>query len=98
MIWRNYLILMYCLVKNLKSQSRKILSSFLYEIHRGFFVGKVNYKFSQDFIKYINGCKLPEKAIVIIENKVTYEGFDIYYINCKSKVVNMDGNIFFESS
>ena len=85
-----------CILKNIKSQTRIVLTSYLYEVQVNVFVGVLNYKLSQDIL---NGLKEKvqgkEQAIFISSNKKAVEGFDIQYINCPNRKVDFDGLTLF---
>lgn len=81
----------------MKSPTRKILSAYLYEVVPNCFVGHVNYKFSEELLKFFRTAKSPEYGLMIVSSNASIEGFDVHYINCKSMIVDYDGLKFFQS-
>ena len=86
-----------CLIKNIKRPTKQILSTYLYEIQHNVFVGTINYKLFQDFLKHFKLLSGTESATVIYLDKTKSEKFSVLYFNCTSNHADLDGINFFKA-
>jgi CRISPR/Cas system-associated endoribonuclease Cas2 len=74
-----------------------ILSAYLYEVQHNIFVGDINHKLLQEYLKSFKLVTDKESLVVIYNDKKRSEQFSIKYFNCPSNETDLDGTWFFKA-
>jgi hypothetical protein len=86
-----------CIVRNIKRQTKLVLSVYCYEIQHNVFAGKINFRLLQEFLKYFKFIKGNESATFFYTDKNNVEGFKVQYFNCTNYASELDGVTFFKA-